>query len=79
MKDDYTRGEIQQLTSEPDWDKVLSYGDRCKELGMRMNQQKLQCPKCSTRQVQLVGYINIKPAQWRCRQCKHNFDWEGVC
>ena len=47
------------------------------ELGKRMNAQKLCCPECKTRQVQLVGYINIKPAEWRCRHCKHEFTWEG--
>lgn len=46
-------------------------------LGKRMNQQKLECPECKTRQVQLVGYIDIVPAQWRCRHCKHCFEWEG--
>ena len=51
---------------------------RREELGKRMNEQKLECPECNTRQVQLVGYIDIYPAQWKCRRCKHNFEWEGA-
>ncbi len=47
------------------------------ELGKRMNAQKLECPECGTRQVQLVGYMSIIPAKWRCRYCKHRFEWEG--
>ncbi|CAH9016554.1 putative thioredoxin [Vibrio phage 193E37-1] len=41
-----------------------------------MNENKLKCPECDTRQVQLVGYIDITPAQWKCRKCKHKFEWE---
>lgn len=51
---------------------------RREELGKGMNEQKLECPECGTRQVQLVGYIDIYPAQWKCRHCKHNFEWEGA-
>lgn len=46
-------------------------------LSKLMNQSKLECPVCHTRQIQLVGYINIYPAQWKCRMCKHKFEWEG--
>lgn len=46
-------------------------------LGKMMNEHKLSCPECKTRQVQLVGYINIHPAQWKCRHCKEEFVWEG--
>jgi hypothetical protein len=35
----------------------------------------MRCPKCSTRQVQLVDW-RVQPAQWRCRTCKHRFDYE---
>lgn len=42
-----------------------------------MNEQELECPECHTRQVQLVGYVNIYPAQWKCRHCKHEFEWDG--
>lgn len=34
------------------------------------------CPRCNTRQVQLVGYIGVDPAQWKCRECKHQFAYE---
>ena len=51
--------------------------DRRVELGKRMNSQKLCCPECKTRQVQLVGYIDIIPAEWRCRHCKYEFNWES--
>lgn len=47
------------------------------ELGKRMNSQELECPECSTRQVQLVGYMGIIPEKWKCRHCKHCFEWEG--
>ena len=52
--------------------------DRREQLGKRMNEQKLECPECNTRQVQLIGYIETYPAQWKCRKCKHKFEWEGV-
>lgn len=57
--------------------KMFEYADRRVLLGKRMNEQGLECPECHTRQVQLVGYMDIKPAQWRCRHCKHKFEWEG--
>ncbi|QZI87141.1 hypothetical protein MYOV085v1_p0122 [Vibrio phage 355E48.1] len=51
---------------------------RREQLGKRMNEQKLECPECNTRQVQLIGYMETYPAQWKCRKCKHKFEWEGV-
>ena len=51
--------------------------ERRYELGKRMNSQKKECPNCGTRQIQLIGYIDIIPAQWKCRKCKHKFEWEG--
>ena len=56
---------------------LLADADRRNLLGKLMNQQKLECPECGTRQVQLIGYINVTPAVWRCRHCKHSFKWEG--
>ncbi|AUR84673.1 hypothetical protein NVP1063O_006 [Vibrio phage 1.063.O._10N.261.45.C7] len=56
---------------------MFEWADRRESLGKRMNEQQLECPECCTRQVQLVGYIDIKPAQWKCRHCKHKFEWEG--
>ena len=55
---------------------LLQSSERRLILSKRMNEQKLKCPECDTRQVQLIGYINISPAQWRCRHCKHKFEWE---
>ncbi|CAH9015233.1 putative thioredoxin [Vibrio phage 424E50-1] len=72
--DDYG---LAPLLGEPD-DWLLSTADRRDLLGKRMNEQKLTCPKCDRPQVQLIGYIDIVPAQWKCRLCKHKFEWEGV-
>ncbi|BAV80908.1 hypothetical protein [Vibrio phage RYC] len=60
------------------WDKVLEHTNRRDLLGRRMNEQKLECPSCGTRQVQLVSYINTTPALWKCRKCREQFEWEGV-
>ncbi|AUR89039.1 hypothetical protein NVP1121O_011 [Vibrio phage 1.121.O._10N.286.46.C4] len=60
-----------------DWAEVFKLSQRRELLGVRMNYQKLSCPECDTRQVQLIGYINIVPAVWKCRGCKHEFEWEG--
>lgn len=46
--------------------------DRREALGKAMNTQKLRCPKCDTRQLQLLYHID-RPAKWRCRHCKHTF------
>lgn len=59
------------------WERVKGYADRREELGRKMNTLGLACPECNTRQVQLVAYMDIKPAQWKCRHCKHKFEWEG--
>lgn len=55
------------------WDMVKGYADRRDELAKKMNLFKLTCPECSTRQIQLVGYMDIKR---KCRSCKHKFEWE---
>jgi len=34
-----------------------------------------KCQKCLHEQVQLVGYAE-KPASWKCRMCKHWFEFE---
>tara|TARA_R110002012_G_C11356886_1_gene580330 strand:+ start:346 stop:636 length:291 start_codon:yes stop_codon:yes gene_type:complete len=60
-----------------DQSKMLEYANRRETLGERMNKQKLECPECGTRQVQLVSYIDTYPAQWKCRHCKEEFVWEG--
>jgi transposase-like protein len=34
------------------------------------------CPKCREQmQIQVIDYIN-PPARWRCRMCKHRFEYE---
>jgi transposase-like protein len=34
------------------------------------------CPKCREQmQIQIMDYHN-KPAKWRCRMCKHRFEFE---
>jgi len=36
-----------------------------------------KCPSCRTLQVQLVGYVDVHPAQWKCRHCKFEFEYEN--
>ena len=36
-----------------------------------------KCPKCGTKQVQCTEYLNT-PAQWKCRECKHRFEYEYI-
>lgn len=71
--DDY--GLVPLLGHTDDW--LTGTTDRIELLGKRMNQHKLTCPACDRPQLQLIGYINIVPAQWKCRLCKHKFEWEG--
>lgn len=33
-----------------------------------------KCPSCTSPQVQIMS--ELKPAQWRCRICKHKFESE---
>jgi len=36
------------------------------------------CPKCKENfQIQLVNWINPGPAKWKCRTCKHKFEYEN--
>ena len=55
---------------------MIEHAKRREHLGDLMNGYGLQCPECETVQVQLVEYINVYPAKWKCRKCKHNFEWE---
>lgn len=42
----------------------------------RLNKRAPPCPKCRTRQVQL---IDCRPlAKWRCRECRHIWRYEPV-
>ena len=36
-----------------------------------------KCPKCEAKQVQCTEYLNT-PAQWKCRECKHRFEYEYI-
>lgn len=39
-----------------------------------LNRECPHCPRCGTRQVQLID--NCQPAQWKCRSCKRRFEYE---
>ena len=54
------------------WDKSKEYVARRESL----NGCCRPCPRCGDRQVQLTGYMDITPAQWRCRVCHHSFEYE---
>ncbi len=65
------------LSVDFDLDELFMVADRRVELGKRMNKQKLSCPTCQARQIQLIGYMDVVPAKWKCRKCKCEFLWEG--
>lgn len=74
-------GEISEIDQESglydctnSW--VCDITDRREMLSAEINKQKKCCPSCGTRQIQLIGYMDIIPAQWKCRRCKHKFEWE---
>lgn len=69
--------DIENVEWEDLFQDMIKSSKRRELLGKRMNQQKLCCPECNTRQVQLVGYISDYPAKWKCRHCKYKFEWEG--
>lgn len=52
--------------------------DRWIDLNINRNKTLAQecpyCPRCGTRQVQLTS--NKKPAQWKCLECKRQFEYE---
>jgi len=52
------------------FDEIAALGDRREALS------KLQpkCPSCGHEQVQLVQYIDVVPAHWKCRVCKTRFE-----
>lgn len=33
-----------------------------------------RCAECGTRQVQIMN--RNAPAQWKCRECRHSFEYE---
>lgn len=34
------------------------------------------CPECGSPQVQLMAWVGVVPASWRCRNCKLQFEYE---
>lgn len=45
---------------------------------MHLGRARKTCPKCGeVHQIQLTGYINTYPAEWKCRICKHRFSFES--
>ncbi|QXN60167.1 hypothetical protein KUA24_100 [Vibrio phage HNL01] len=77
-QDNYWEDVLFEWTQE-DTDCVMGHAKRREFLGELMNTEKLECPACKTRQVQLIGYIDITPAKWKCRTqgCRTVFEWEG--
>ena len=53
------------------FDNALKLAARREHLG----RNAIPCPKCNTRQIQLVDHICM-PAKWKCRECRHKFDFE---
>lgn len=54
---------------------ALVLADRREFLCRAWNRPEPQaCPKCGTRQVQIIDISS--PAGWRCRECRHMFSWE---
>lgn len=43
---------------------------------MRICKQAPACPKCRTRQVQLINQLPL--AEWKCRHCKHKWRFEPL-
>ena len=58
--------------SELNIDHAMTFVDRRKHLGERMP----RCPSCCSSQVHLVAYIEVTPAEWKCRTCRFNFAFE---
>lgn len=60
-------------------EEALRRAERREYLGKEMNRQKMCCPMCETRQIQLLAYIEHKPANWKCRKCGKcgfRFEWD---
>lgn len=36
------------------------------------------CGKCGAEQVQLVEWVGLPLAQWKCRVCKHRWEFEPL-
>jgi len=46
------------------------YGGRLGAILDKYN--NLECPECSTKQVQIISYLSGDP-EWKCRHCKHKW------
>jgi len=68
--------ELLVMLSEAVMDRTFeiaeSMANRRERLGKQMNVEKLTCPECETRQLQLIAYLD-EPAKWKCRRCRHIF------
>lgn len=52
--------------------------ERRDKLGRLLNTEFEGCEECGTMQVQLIDWeLKTYPAKWKCRHCKHEFEWEG--
>ena len=40
-----------------------------------LRSSSVKCPECGEEQVELTQFFR-PPAQWKCRGCKHKFDFE---
>ena len=56
-----------------DWVKVLEMADRRESAA----KQVTPCPKCGTKQVQLVSW-DTSLLKMKCRHCKHKFEKQHV-
>jgi len=57
--------------SELDMDKFLRGINESVDRRERYCALQLSCPKCQTKQIQLIGYQD--DAEWKCRHCKFKF------
>ncbi len=54
-----------------DFEQMTFFANRREALSKKTK----NCPECTKDQVQLLAY-HSQPAQWKCRICKHRFNWE---
>lgn len=70
------RAEVEAETdflSEDDWERIEQRVDRRDFLC----RHPPKCPECGADQVQLMAYIDVTPAEWRCRvDRRHRFTFE---
>lgn len=59
----------------PDFETLMKQNDRREFL----SRNAPKCPRCSAVQVQLIDYLTVRNAKWRCRICTHLFHFEPLC